>query len=168
MPIWLYSDIHGEKRTLTHKSTNPQTHKLPDLHQPSEVAVLTWPLSALSIYSTCDLYLLSPSIQDLVQDFLHKWTENSVVRYCTVVYMLVCRHGYKIWPQSGSDWPQMGQIREIFRSDSVHFGAPRQNVLNLIWKFPGFVPFGANRTHFGAKSDICGVEWNKLAPVMLN
>ena len=33
-------------------------------------------------------------------------------------------HGYEIWPQSGSDWPQMGQIREIFRSDSVHFGAP--------------------------------------------
>ena len=28
----------------------------------------------------------------------------------------------------------------------------RQNVLNLIWKFPGFVPFGANLTHFGAKS----------------
>ena len=41
-------------------------------------------------------------------------------------------HGYQIWPQSGSDWPQMGQIREIFRSDSVHFGALRQNVLNLI------------------------------------
>ena len=41
-------------------------------------------------------------------------------------------HGYQIWPQSGSDWPQMGQIREIFRSDSVHFGAVRQNVLNLI------------------------------------
>ena len=43
-----------------------------------------------------------------------------------------CAHGYQIWPQNGSDWPQMGQIREIFRSDSVHFGAPRQNVLNLI------------------------------------
>ena len=41
-------------------------------------------------------------------------------------------HGYQIWPQSGSDWPQMGKIREIFRSDSVHFGAPRQKVLNLI------------------------------------
>ena len=62
------------------------------------------------------------------------------------------RHGYQIWPQSVSDWPQMGQIREIFRSDSVHFGAVRQNVLNLIWKFSGFVPFGANLTHFGAKS----------------
>ena len=41
-------------------------------------------------------------------------------------------HGYQIWSQSGSDWPQMGHIREIFRSDSVHFGAVRQNVLNLI------------------------------------
>ena len=25
---------------------------------------------------------------------------------------------------------------------------------NLIWKFPGFVPFGANLTHFGAKPTI--------------
>ena len=41
-------------------------------------------------------------------------------------------HGYQIWPQSGSDRAQMGQIREIFRSDSVHFGAVHQNVLNLI------------------------------------
>ena len=38
-----------------------------------------------------------------------------------------CNHGYQIWPQSGSDWPQMGQIREIFRSDSVHFGAKSGN-----------------------------------------
>ena len=35
---------------------------------------------------------------------------------------LATEHGYQIWPQSGSDWPQMGQIREIFRSDSVHLG----------------------------------------------
>ena len=45
----------------------------------------------------------------------------------------------------------MGQIWDFFRSDSVHFGAPRLNVLNLIWKNPGFVPFGANLTHFGVK-----------------
>ena len=57
-------------------------------------------------------------------------------------------HGYQIWPQSGSHWPKMGQIREIFRSDSVHFGAVRQNVLYLIWKNPRFVPFGANLIQF--------------------
>ena len=34
--------------------------------------------------------------------------------------------------QRGSDWPQMGRIRGFFRTDSVHFGAVRQNVLNLI------------------------------------
>ena len=28
--------------------------------------------------------------------------------------------------------PKIGQIRDFFRSDSVHFGAPSQNVLNLI------------------------------------
>ena len=49
-----------------------------------------------------------------------------------LVSVIFLRHGYQIWPQSGSDWPQMGQIREIFRSDSVHFGAVRQNELNLI------------------------------------
>ena len=46
----------------------------------------------------------------------------------------------------------MGQIRDIFRSDSVHFGAPRQNVLNLIRKFPGFVPFGAKSGNRGLGS----------------
>ena len=51
----------------------------------------------------------------------------------------VRNHGYHIWPQSGSDWPQMGQIREIFRSDSVHFGAPLPslpsitNSTNRVW-----------------------------------
>ena len=34
----------------------------------------------------------------------------------------------QIWNQSGSDRPQMGQFRDFFRSDSVHFGS----VLNLI------------------------------------
>ena len=27
------------------------------------------------------------------------------------------RLGDQIWAQNGSDWPQMGQIRDIFRSD---------------------------------------------------
>ena len=46
--------------------------------------------------------------------------------------------GCQIWAQSGSDWPQMGQIQDFFRSDSVHFGSARQNVLKLILKSPRF------------------------------
>ena len=42
----------------------------------------------------------------------------------------------------------MGQIREFFRSDSVHLA---RYVLNLIWKIPGFVQFGVNLAHFGSK-----------------
>ena len=38
----------------------------------------------------------------------------------------------------------MGQIWDFLRSVSVHFGAPRQNVLKLILKSPRFVPFGPN------------------------
>ena len=43
----------------------------------------------------------------------------------------------------------MGQIWDFLRSVSVHFGAPRQNVLKQIFKSPRFVPFGANLTKFG-------------------
>ena len=39
----------------------------------------------------------------------------------------------------GSHWPQMEQI---------------QNYQNLIWKSPRFIPFGANLTRFGPKSEI--------------
>ena len=52
-----------------------------------------------------------------------------------------------------SDCSQMGQIRGFFSSDSVHFGAPRQNVPNLIWKkTPDLLHLGANLTHLGPKS----------------
>ena len=37
---------------------------------------------------------------------------------------------------------------------SVHLAPPRKMHWNLIWKSPGFVPFGANLTHFGAKLTI--------------
>ena len=87
----------------------------------------------------------------------------------------VTRFGHKV----GQIGP-MGQIRDFldqiqyildrFRWDSVHFDSAisssgftwpnkvtrSQNVLNLIWKIPGFVPFGANLTHFGAKLYIPG------------
>ena len=81
-------------------------------------------------------------------------------------------HGYQIWPQSGSDWPQMGQIREIFRSDSVHFGAPVMvgpKVIQIgksgtfsdqisvhfgaLLKSPRFVPFGDNLPQSRANPD---------------
>ena len=48
----------------------------------------------------------------------------------------------------------MGQIYDFLRSVSVHFGSASQNVLKLILKSPRFVPFGANLTQFGPKSDI--------------
>ena len=47
--------------------------------------------------------------------------------------------------------PKMGQIWEFLRSVSVHFGAPRQNVLKLILKSHWFVPFGAKLTQFGCQ-----------------
>ena len=53
-----------------------------------------------------------------------------------------------------SDWPQMGQIWDFLRSVSVHFGSASQNVLKLILKYPTFVPFEANLTHFVAKPNI--------------
>ena len=66
----------------------------------------------------------------------------------------------------------MGQIWDFSRSVSVHFGAPRQNVLNLILKSPRFdpfglklilksprfVPFGANFTLFSANPDILSIK----------
>ena len=67
--------------------------------------------------------------------------------------MLTSRSGYQIWAQNRSDWPKMGQIRDFFRSD---FSLIEPNVLKTDLKSPGFVPFGANLTHFGAKPTIPG------------
>ena len=44
------------------------------------------------------------------------------------------QNGCHISAQSRSDLPQMGQIWDSFRSDSIHFGLLSQNILNLIWK----------------------------------
>ena len=60
--------------------------------------------------------------------------------------------GCHIWGQSRS---QMGHIRDFFRSDLKfkYILTHRFKMYwNLIWKSPGFVPFGANLTHFGLKS----------------
>ena len=43
----------------------------------------------------------------------------------------------------------MGQTWDFLRPVSVHFGAARQNVLELILKSPRFVQFGPNMTQFG-------------------
>ena len=50
----------------------------------------------------------------------------------------------------------MGQIRDFFLDQiSVHFGSASQNVLKSdLKKSPGFIPFWANLTHFGAESEI--------------
>ena len=42
--------------------------------------------------------------------------------------------GYQIRIEIRSNWSQIGQIWDFLRSVSVHFGAPRQNVLKLILK----------------------------------
>ena len=47
--------------------------------------------------------------------------------------------GGQIWAKSGTDWSQVGQIRDFFISD-------------LIWKYTGFVPFEPNLTHFWPKT----------------
>ena len=54
---------------------------------------------------------------------------------------------FQIWAQNWSDWPQMRQFQDC----SGTFW------LNGSLKKPGFVPFGANLTHFGSKSDISNV-----------
>ena len=62
-------------------------------------------------------------------------------------------HGCHDWLQSGSDRTKMGQIRDFFWSD-FSCEAPK---FYTVWKSPGFVPFMANLTHFGAKPTIPAV-----------
>ena len=70
----------------------------------------------------------------------------------TCVYSrALCTGDVKLCIQIGSDSPQMGQIWDFFKSVSVHFGSASQNVLELILKRLGFVPFGANMTQFGCE-----------------
>ena len=59
----------------------------------------------------------------------------------------------QIWAQSGSDLPQMGQIRGFFQIRFSTFWRPAPKCTESdLKKIPGFVPFGANLTHFGPKS----------------
>ena len=54
-----------------------------------------------------------------------------------------------IWALSGSDWPQMGQIRWFF-SDQIQYILALRAKIYWIWseKTLRFIPFGANRIHF--------------------
>ena len=51
-----------------------------------------------------------------------------------------CYNDGRLGPKVSQESPQMGQIRGFFRSDSVHFGSPSQNVLNMNWKNPQICP----------------------------
>ena len=65
----------------------------------------------------------------------------------------LCRDG-RFWLQSGSDCPKLVKSGAFSDQISVHWAPGRQMYWNLIWKIPGFVPFGANLTRFGAKPTI--------------
>ena len=60
------------------------------------------------------------------------------------------RFGSKVG-QIGPKWDKSGAFSDQI---SVHLAPRRQIHWNLIWKSPGFVPFGANLTHFGGKPTI--------------
>ena len=60
------------------------------------------------------------------------------------------RFGYKVG-QIGTKWDKSGSFSDQI---SEHLARERQMLWNLIRKGPGFVPFGANLTHFGAKPTI--------------
>ena len=66
-----------------------------------------------------------------------------------------------VWPRDGrfgskrgQIGPQIGQIRDFFRSDFSTFGSSSQMYWNLIWKTLRCVPFWGHLTHFGAKPTI--------------
>ena len=63
-----------------------------------------------------------------------------------------------------SDWPEIGQIREFFRSDYIKFWSLSQNVLKSDIKNSLIIfPVLTNLTHFGAKPDITDTQRISLA-----
>ena len=64
---------------------------------------------------------------------------------------------WQIGPLIGPDCHQMGQISDFFSSHFTTF--VQKSDLNS----HGFVPFGANLSHLGPKSDIPGLRWPSLA-----
>ena len=67
-------------------------------------------------------------------------------------------------------WAQNGAKLAPYRTNSVLFQIRFQYILahhdkmywNLIWKSPGFDPFAANITQFGAKPTISGIHWSVM------
>ena len=83
------------------------------------------------------------------------------------------------WSNSGQRWVRWipnGTNPGLFQIRSQYILAQRAKMYwNLIWKSPGFVPFGANLTHFGSKSGhpvspssrhyLCPPSWLNLSLV---
>ena len=63
---------------------------------------------------------------------------------------------------------KVGLIGPKWDNSGAFSDHPRHQILwNLIWKSPGFVPFGANQTHFGGKPSI--PDWSlPLAYICFN
>ena len=61
-------------------------------------------------------------------------------------------HGDQIWPQSGSDLPEMGQFREFFQIRFSTFWLSEPKCTESDLKNSRICPFWANLTHFGPKS----------------
>ena len=59
----------------------------------------------------------------------------------------------------------MGQIWDVIRSVSEHFGLVSQNALILIWKSPMFVLFMANMTPFKANPYIPSAHTQIMQPL---
>ena len=74
-------------------------------------------------------------------------------QFYSIVFNIVFVDTYvRFRPKVVSDWPQMGQIRDFFRSDFRKIWR-RAQIMRSQLKSPRFVKFGANLTNFDAKSD---------------
>ena len=102
-----------------------------------------WPLRWIHSVSGGHIESDISNINNFVNiDIISKQVRN--YRYFNIfIWSQKKTHTHKtlVWLQSRSDWLQMRQIRDFFRSDFSAFGAGRQMHWNLIWKSPGFVPF---------------------------
>ena len=96
----------------------------------------------------CRTFLLW-KMQGKKKDLFEVKDYNYVNHYITICVSTAL--AFPIWPKSTN--PGLFQIR------FQHILARRAKMYwNLIWKSPGFVPFWANRTHFGLKSDTIGIR----------
>ena len=78
--------------------------------------------------------------------------QSMTLTACCFMWGLLSNQSSQIWTQRGSDWLQNAANPGLFqiRLTKMYW--------NLIWKSTGFVSFGANLTHFGAKPDITVVQ----------